>query len=348
MTDMPPVQLPASTKPCRMAFVSVESGITALGFRRVAAVARTLDANADILFVTTDNLYSLTSHIFPSKRIGFGDDDAATIGRHLAAYDLVCISAMSASAPQVEAILQALRAANPNTFVLFGGVHPILYPDDAMAVADAICVAEGEKPFEMFYRAFVTGGDYSAIPGLWVKTADGIRKTPAFPLNSHDDLSRFPHLYNGLDCNIYDLQERRFRPFNKFDYTRFNGLTYRTVWSIGCPFSCTFCANDAFIAADKKYTKLRFPAVDYLLDEIEGALALHPYIATVAFYDDNLIALPLEVIAEFSAKYRQRIGLPFVVFGVHPNIITREKFDLLAEAGMNRRGWECKAAMRRC
>ncbi|WP_161539551.1 B12-binding domain-containing radical SAM protein [Paramagnetospirillum kuznetsovii] len=326
----------AAPRSCKMTFVSVESGITALGFRRVAAVARGLDAATDILFIATDNLYSLVSHIFPSKRISFGDLDAEVVGKRLARSDLICFSSMTASSKQVEAIIASIRRHNPKAFVLFGGVHPIIYPEEAMAVADAICVAEGEKPFEMFYRAFTAGEDYTAVPGMWFKTADGIRKTPALPLNSQADLNSFPHIFYGLDCEIYDLKEHDFRPFDKFDYTQFMGLTYRTVWSIGCPFSCTFCANDAFIALDKKYTKLRFPSVDYLLDEIEEGIAAHPYISTVAFYDDNLIALPVDVIREFAQKYKQRIGLPFVVFGVHPNIITHEKFEMLAEAGMNR------------
>ncbi len=320
----------------RVAFVSVESGITALGFRRVAAVARHIDRATDIYFIAVDNLYSLFSHILPAKRSAFDTHDAEIAGRRLAEYDLVCFSSMTASAKHVEAIIGSIRRHNPGTFILFGGVHAILYPDDAMAVADAICINEGEKPYALFHGAFTEGGDYTAVPGMWFKTPEGVRKNAALPLNSREDLSGFPHLYNGLDCAIYDLQAQRFRPFTKFDYVTFNGLAYRTVWSIGCPFECTFCANDAFIALDRTYTKMRFPSVEYLIREIEEAIALHPYVSTVAFYDDNFIALPLEVIREFSEVFARRIGLPFVVFGVHPNIITQAKLDLLAVAGMNR------------
>jgi len=324
-------------RPMKVAFVSVESGITALGFRRVAAVARRIDPDTDIFFVAVDNLYSLLSHIFPTNKSGFNETDAEVVGRRLAGYDMICFSSMSASARHVEAIIAATRRDNSRGFILFGGVHAILYPEEAIAVSDAICVAEGEKPYEMLHARMSAGEDITDVPGMWFKAVDGsIRKNPSLPLNSNEALSNFSYLYNGFDCEIYDLGRKQFRPFNKFDYVRFNGLTYRTVWSIGCPFSCTFCANDAFIAYDKKYTKLRFPSPDHLITEIEDAIRLHPYISTVAFYDDNLIALPVEVIREFAKKYRERIGLPFVVFGVHPNIVVQEKFDLLAEAGMNR------------
>jgi radical SAM superfamily enzyme YgiQ (UPF0313 family) len=320
----------------KIAFVSVESGITALGFRRVAAVARRIDPETDIYFIAVDNLYSLLSHVFPTRAAGFNGDDAELVGRHLAAYDLVCFSTMTASANHVEAIVAAIRRHNARTFVLLGGVHAIVYPEEAMSIADAICVGEGEKPFEMFFDAFKWAADFTDVPGMWFNTSTGVRRNPALPLNSNADLEAFPHHYNGLDCAIWDIKGQVFRPFNRLDYAAYNGLTHRTAWSIGCPFSCTFCANDAFIALDKKYTKLRYPSPDYLIEEIELAIALHPYISTVAFYDDNLIALPLEVIRAFSEKYRARIGRPFVVFGVHPNIVTQEKLDLLAAAGMNR------------
>ena len=325
-----------SSQTFNMAFVSVESGITALGFRRVASVARHLNPATEIYFIAVNNLYSLLHHIFPAKKSEFNAEDAEIVGRQLAQKDLVCFSSMTASAKHVEAIIASIRRHNPKTFILFGGVHAILYPDQAMAVSDAICTNEGEKPFPVFYKAFVEGGDYTATPGMWFKRPDGVKKNPAVSLNSREELSSFPHLYNGLDCQIFDLKKQVFRQFDKFDYVNFNGLAYRTVWSIGCPFSCTFCANDAFIALDKTYTKMRFPSVEYMMREIEEAIKLHPYISTCAFYDDNLIALPLEVIREFSKEYRARIGLPFVVFGVHPNIITQEKLDLLAEAGANR------------
>jgi anaerobic magnesium-protoporphyrin IX monomethyl ester cyclase len=326
----------ASPRYPKVSFVSVESGITALGFRRVAAVARRLNPTTKVCFVAVDSLYSFMSQIFPTKRAVFGGDDAEEVGRQLADSDLVCFSAMTASAKHVERIIASIRRHNRRAYVLFGGVHPIIYPDEAIAVADAICINEGEKSFESFYKAFFAGGEYRTVSGMWFRSANGVHKNPCLPLNSNEELSTLPHPYYGLDCDIYDLLKLRFRPFRRSDYLKFNGLTYRTVWSIGCPFSCTFCANDAFIALDKKYTNLRFSKTEYLIQEIEEALGIHPYLSAVAFYDDSFTALPIEAIREFSELYRRRIGLPFVVFGVHPNTISQEKVDLLASAGMNR------------
>ena len=319
-----------------MKFVSVEAGITALGFRRVAAVARALNSDTDICFIPVNNLYSLLSHVFPGKKSGFGGADAKRVASYLAGADIVCFSTMTASAEETKSIISCIREINPGVFILLGGVHSIIYPEDAIQMADAICIAEGERAYEVFYGDFEEGRDFLSTPGMWFNTPDGIIKNAALPLNTHEALSSFPHWYDGLDCRIYDLEKRQMRNMEQKDYAAFHGLTHRTLWSIGCPFTCTFCANDVFIGWDKKYTKLRYPSVDYMIDELLLAIDCHPHISTIAFYDDNFIALPLEVIREFAEKYKEKIGLPFVVFGVHPNIVSAEKINLLSEAGMNR------------
>lgn len=229
-----------------------------------------------------------------------------------------------------------LKKKNPQVFLLWGGVHPIIYPNEAIKYVDAICTGEGEIPFQKFYQAYSQGKNYLSTPGMWFNTKKGIKKNKNLSLNSPEMLSLMPHLYIDLDCKIYDLNQSKFRNFTKFDYARYQGLTYRTVWSLGCPYSCIYCANDSFISLDKNYQKIRYAPVEYIIEEIENALKIHPYIKAVAFYDDNFIAIPLTDLNKFAHLYKQKIKLPFVVFGLHPNIITREKINILAQAGMNR------------
>ena len=65
----------------KIIFVSVESGITALGFRKVAAIARSLNSETDICFIPVDNLYSFISHIFPNKKTGIWVGKVAQLAR---------------------------------------------------------------------------------------------------------------------------------------------------------------------------------------------------------------------------------------------------------------------------
>ena len=73
-----------------------------------------------------------------------------------------------------------------------------------------------------------------------------------------------------------------------------------------------------------------------MLDEIESAVRKHPHISSVLFHDDSFMALPRDVLREFGEEYKRRVDIPFCVFGVIPNYVLEEKFDILCRAGMNR------------
>lgn len=320
----------------KVIFVSVEEGITALGFRRVAAVAKKLNPNTKVYFVTPGNLYSFTTHIFPSKHKNLNSKDYQAIARELFVADLVCFSSMTPPAEYVEHIATALKRANPKVFILWGGTHCILHPAEAIKYADAICTWEGEIPFQMFYKAFSNQKNYFKTPSMWFKTKKGVIKNKILELNSPKVLSVLPHPFWDVNCNIYDIKLKTFRQFTKRDYLNYNGLAYKTIWSIGCPFSCIYCANDAFINLDPTYRRLRYSSINHILEEIETGIKLYPFVSSIYFIDDNFIAIPLETIKDFCKEYKKRINLPFAVVGIHPNLITQKKVELLAKAGMNR------------
>jgi len=320
----------------KVKFVSVEEGVSALGFRRVAAIARVLFPATEIYFLPVGNLYSISKHINPSSESGLSDDQIDRIAREFADADLVAFSSMTPSAEWVEKIAGAIKHINPEVFILWGGSHCILSPEEAIRHVDAICTGEGEAAFKSFFMAFAAGDDFHGTRSMWFRDGDVIKRNTNAPLNSTADLETFPHPFNDFSCQIYDPRYQGFRQYTPQDYVQYNGLSYKTIWTLGCPFSCSYCANDAFIAIDKCYRKIRYPSVDHLIKELEEAVKSHPFVCTVVFYDDNFIAIPLETLRYFCEQYRRCIGLPFVVFGLHPNLISEEKIDLLGKAGMNR------------
>jgi len=266
----------------------------------------------------------------------FTDKDLNIIAEELARADLLCFSSMTPSASYVEKIVEAVRRRNPKIFIIWGGTHCIMYPQEAIKHVDAICTGEGENSFKKFYETFAAEKEYSLTPSMWFNKEDKITRNRNLGLSGSDELNSFPHLFYGLDCRIYDLKLRKFRQFTKDDYISYNSLSYKTLWTIGCPFSCAYCANDTFIGNDKDYRLIRHSSVDYILEEIENAVRIYPFISNIVFYDDNFIGLPADILESFSWQYQRRINLPFVVFGLHPNLITKEKIGLLGKAGMNR------------
>ena len=83
-------------------------------------------------------------------------------------------------------------------------------------------------------------------------------------------------------------RHRGFVPLTRKHYLEFDNLCYNTIWSIGCPFRCTYCGNTKFIANDQKYRRLRHPPVETIVSEIEQAVERNPHVSSVMFHDDTL------------------------------------------------------------
>ena len=115
-----------------------------------------------------------------------------------------------------------------------------------------------------------------------------------------------------------------------------DGLSYTAIWSIGCPFHCTYCGNTKFIANDIKYKRIRHPSARYMVDQIKDVRARSPQIEHVNFQDDSFMAIPYPQLEEFAELWKAELDLPFAVYGVIPNYVKKDKFEILTWAGMNR------------
>jgi radical SAM superfamily enzyme YgiQ (UPF0313 family) len=323
--------------PMKIALVCVEDGIVSVGFRKIAAYVKSLNADTTVYYVSEGKYRSLRAMI--AGRQGQGSDlrgeDVRAIAAPLARADLVGFSSMTGYAGLTERLIRQVRALNPGTFVVWGGIHPIIVPEAAIQHADAICTGEGEFAFAEFLEAFRAGKDHTGTRNFWFNQDGQVRRNGFRPLMTGEEMSALPLPHYGGEEFIY-APGRGFERMTTRHYVRQNGLSYSTVWSIGCPFHCTYCGNTRFIENDEGYRRIRHPGVPHLIAEIEQAIRVHPHIATVVFQDDSFMALPLAVLAEFAAEYRKRIDLPFSVQGVIPSYVRRDKLEILLAAGLNR------------
>jgi radical SAM superfamily enzyme YgiQ (UPF0313 family) len=320
--------------------VSLEDGITATGFRKFAAFAERLNSHTKVFYVGTHRYRSLLKSL--TRRMGdtraFDDAQLDLMAEELAAADLVAFSSMTGYASLVKELAARVRRINPEAYVMWGGIHPIIYPEDAiLADVDAICTGEGELAFQEWFDHYNAGTDPRGIRNFWFKTRDGgeITRNPFRPLMSPVELEALPHpKYGGTEW-IW-RPENRFAQVTKGDYLANNGLAYPAIWSIGCPLHCTFCGNTVFIANDPAYKRIRHTSPSYIIEEVKKARKVHPHLRTILFYDDSFLAIPMRELTEFATQWREEVNLPFCVYGVIPSYVQKEKIEILTWAGMNR------------
>jgi len=268
----------------------------------------------------------------------FGAREVDEIAHELAAADVVAFSSMTGYADLTKELATRVREINPNAYTMWGGIHPIIYPEDAIkADIDAICTGEGELAFAEWLHHFEGGTDFQKTASFWFKdrTTGEIKRNPFRPLMSSAELAALPYPKYGGAEGIYEPL-KGFRQVRRADYLANNGLAYPAVWSIGCPLHCTYCGNTVFIANDPNYRKIRHSGVDYIIGEVQAALKVHPYLKTVLFYDDSFLAIPLPELTNFATRWREEVGIEFCIYGIIPTYVQRDKVEILTWAGMNR------------
>ncbi|HYF26667.1 MAG TPA: B12-binding domain-containing radical SAM protein [Baekduia sp.] len=324
----------------RIKLVSLEDGTTACGFRKFAAYATQLNPDTTAHFVSTNRWASIGAAI--RGTMGGKPDDITEaqvdeIARGLTGADLVGYSSMTGYSELTRRVATRLRELEPGTYQVWGGIHPIIHPQDAItAPVDAICTGEGEFAFEQLLGHLEAGTDPRATRNFWFKDGDEVRRNGFLPLMSSEDMERLPFsLYGAPGEQVY-RPGQGFADMGVDDYLDNDGLSYTAIWSIGCPFHCTYCGNTAFIANDRTYKKIRHPSARYIVDEIKAVRDRFGHLSQVSFLDDSFMAIPYRQLEEFAELWRAELDIPFAVYGVIPNYVKRDKFDVLTWAGMNR------------
>ena len=128
----------------KIKIASVEDGIDNVGFRKISSYVQLICPDTEVYYVTTGNVRAISKRFFPSSFDGLDDDDIKAIAEALADADIVGLSAMTPYSSTVKRIIAEIRKVNDQAFVIWGGIHAIVHPEDAILHADAICTGEGE------------------------------------------------------------------------------------------------------------------------------------------------------------------------------------------------------------
>jgi anaerobic magnesium-protoporphyrin IX monomethyl ester cyclase len=324
----------------RIQLVCLEDGITSCGFRKLAAYAERVSPGTESLYVSTRSYRTVRGAL--SGTMGtlstLLDDHVDEIAQSLRHADVVGFSSMTGYADLTRRVIRRVRELNPSSYLVWGGIHPIIEPEDAIqAGVDGICTGEGEFAFEQLIDGLAAGRDVTGTPNFWFRGADGaVIKNRFLPLQTPEEMETLPFPQYGAPSERIYEQGKGFVPLTVDDYLHNDGLGYPAIWSIGCPLHCSYCGNTKFIANDANYRKLRHPSARYIVEQVKDVKARFPHLSQVSFHDDSFMAIRYSELEEFAELWRAEVGLPFAVYGVIPTYVKRDKFELLSWAGMNR------------
>ncbi len=231
--------------------------------------------------------------------------------------DLIAFSATSHQFRYLVKLGRWIKRDFPKTLIICGGVHATLAPEETISVPeiDIVCRGEGEEAIVELAQALEQDRSYLEVENLWIKWKGRVIKNPLRPLIPDLDSLPFP------DREVFNYQE-----ILDGDDRRLSLLVGR-----GCPFDCTYCANQAKKELYKrkgKYVRLR--SVDNLLAEIENC-SKNYQIKSLDFNDD-IFTLNRAWLEEFYEKYPKRFSYPFRI-NVHCGTVDAEIFQKLKEIG---------------
>lgn len=224
-----------------------------------------------------------------------------------------------------------------NIPIIWGGKHSSATPEECLMYADMVCIGEGEEALAELLEKIEKRENCYKIKNVWFKCNGEIIRNPIRPLTQDLDLISFPD-YSLDEHYVHEIETDKIVPLTLEmlkDYTApapsTRLLPYETLFSRGCPYSCSYCYSYKKMYGGQKY--VRFRSINNLIKELDLIKKILNYVQIIWLLDDNLFMLREEKIKEFCQIYKEKICLP-LCFAGHPNDINNEKLSHFIDAGL--------------
>lgn len=240
--------------------------------------------------------------------------------------EIIGISSMSRGSERAKTLIEGLRPLG--RLIVWGGIHPTLFPEDCTMHADLVCRGEGEEFMLDLAERVASGREIADIPnGAYLSNGRTILNDvrPLIP-----DLDRLPPLDFAFE-NEYILDptgtlvpntEMRKRTIVQFSGSR------------GCNNSCAYCSNSQLKSIYRgKGRFVRKMSIQRFVEVAKGYQRLFPHVKAFDFGDEDFFARPIEEMRELAEIYPSQVGLPFECMA-SPGQVTEEKVVLATKAGM--------------
>jgi radical SAM superfamily enzyme YgiQ (UPF0313 family) len=199
---------------------------------------------------------------------------------------IICFTAVYSEYDFCREIAGKIRKISPEIFLLAGGVHTTLNPEETIQDEwDAICIGEGEYPTLELVNKMAAQEPLTGIQNLWFKNGGNIERNSC--RDFIQDLSQLPY----PDRKMWEPWVMK-RP----------GLMM-ILLGRGCPFDCTYCCNHALKkVAGGSYVRIR--DVDDIMGEVVELARDYPSMHHISF-EIETIGVHQDVIFSLAARLKE-------------------------------------------
>jgi len=236
--------------------------------------------------------------------------------------DIIAYSAMTYEHIDLEKFNKLLKKTGMEFIAIFGGIHYTfncdqIHKDEAI---DVVCQGEGEVAWRHFIQSVRDGEDYSVIDKLWVRKGDKIIQNPVGELIAEAEMDTIPYA------------DRTLIPIESLENDHIQGKSMSVMFGRGCPQRCSYCFNANYNDLFKESRTFRLRSVENVIAELREIVGKYK-LDVIIMHDDIFSYIPMDIMREFSKRYKEEINLPFVA-QFRPESVDEEMVVMLKDAGL--------------
>lgn len=255
--------------------------------------------------------------------------------------DLICLSFLSDGFLRAARLTRYVRD-RLSIPVIWGGLQTTIDPDECMQHVDIICRGEGDEALPEFVTCMAEGRPFDKVKNFWIRQNGEIIRNEMRPLLQDLDSNPWPD-YSIDDHYIRDGDDR-VKPMTlelmaKYYHNMPLGYpNYAASSARGCAQFCSYCYNSTFKRMFQGQRRVRFRAVEDVVDEIRTVLDYHPFFTTFSFADDDLFLRSKKDLQKLAELIHEKLG--DVIQRSHwscaatPAFLNEEKLEILVPAGL--------------